>query len=63
MNLTPLAVNCINAFTGTIFVLAGADPASGNLGFAATQVFVVSLGSAWFDPPHPPTPTLARPVP
>mmetsp|Transcript_19863 Transcript_19863/g.39370 ORF Transcript_19863/g.39370 Transcript_19863/m.39370 type:complete len:291 (+) Transcript_19863:2-874(+) len=42
------AVNCISAFAGSIFLLAGADPGLGNLGFATAQTVVVFLGIAWF---------------
>jgi hypothetical protein len=41
------AINCVSAFTGTIFEAAGADPVSGNLGFATIQSAVCVAGIVW----------------
>jgi MFS family permease len=42
------AVNCLSAFAGTIFELAGTDPGSGNLAYASVQFAVAVLGIFWF---------------
>eukprot|EP00615_Pteridomonas_danica_P006474 CAMPEP_0114361172 /NCGR_PEP_ID=MMETSP0101-20121206/24492_1 /TAXON_ID=38822 ORGANISM="Pteridomonas danica, Strain PT" /NCGR_SAMPLE_ID=MMETSP0101 /ASSEMBLY_ACC=CAM_ASM_000211 /LENGTH=439 /DNA_ID=CAMNT_0001505931 /DNA_START=925 /DNA_END=2240 /DNA_ORIENTATION=+ len=42
------AVNCLSALTGDIFELAGVDPGTGNVAFAAVQLFVAILGVFFF---------------